>query len=735
MIYVGNNAIDSVCFSDYYKEYDKDFTESVWEVNTTNGWEVEFTKRQAIIKKFKIDTWGIRRNIKTPTNVYDKYVSWVLDVSGLDYVNKNIITFGKSYYPTGGWKGYDDATSFAPGKFPNDTYPSSSCQYVSGLIVQLGGHYNNSDSVKYPSEQMLMHPWDVGNRVRVSDGLQTGTWGDGSYSTVLIGLYGGSQDSTSEDYYKIYDISDHPIILTLTPNLIDPQSQECWKIYYKNQTQEKEKTFENNWVKYKYVTEKTVGNSKYWSLSSENYTNTIKDPPTVSYNFAGEMTMNGETQVTIKPWVTFNYKAKDQSFWIPIKEWFLNNKIVNGLSGDYALASTTPTLFSNSNIAGELTLNLGPNIYALTDFINGTSLEKVNLIFEKVPYFSTLNMFRSASKLTSFTTNKSLPASEMAGVFEWCSSLTTIPANFWKFEFRNRYNQSNFCYTFEGCKNLVEVPMSSNTTDVNSDKNTIRTETINQTFNNCPKLEKFLPILDLEGCHPDNSYLAFAGCTALTHILIKNLNKGDWRFDGTSSKKLGTLTNLDTESVKYLFNNVKDIAHSVVETESQNNSFSNTFWTREDQQYSYNSNKIIPDQLCSVCLSDVNTQIYMYKSQVNNFNKIYFLPQEKVNASDMDSYKLEWTDSDEFKYTTINSNGNSNYGFYIDSSEFKTSSITVFMKKPWDRCSSSVATAKIYIPEVWKTDNRFTQSEIDTCNNRGWHIYIGDSEVTTLTTE
>lgn len=732
MIYKGNTAIDSICFSNYNSIYDKDFTESIWEVNTTNGWEVEFTKTQAIIKKFKIDTWGIRRNIKSPTNVYSIYNQWVLDVQGLAYVNENVVTFGKSYYPLGGWKGYDDATSFAPGKYPNDTYPISSCQYVSGLIIQFGGQYNTSDTIKYPSEQMLMHPWDVGNRVRISDGRQTGTWADSSYSTILIGLYGGSQDSTSDDWYKVYDISDHPIILTLVPNLIDPQSRECWKLYYNNIAWEKEKTLENNWVKYKYVIPKFEG--RQYSLTNSSYIDTFKDPPEISYPFEGECYADPTTKsvTTIKPWVSWNYQAQNDSFWDYVKQYYAEHDIVNPLSSFNADSNDTPGLFANSNIAGELTLNINNEQYqTATDIIRNTGITKITFNFKTGEVISALNVFRGASKLTEIVTNKPFWAKELSGTFEFCESLTTIPADLIRYNYRNMYNQSNLVYTFEGCKNLVTVPMSSYAESVYSDKNTIRTDSIVQAFNNCPKLQTFYPILDLEGCLPNtsNTTLAFAGCTALTHILIKNLNKGDWRFDGTTD--LGTLSNLDTESVKYLLNNVKDIANSATDTETQNNSFSKN-WT-EQNDFSYTYREIYPDSLDILCTLPVDTQIFVYKSEVNNFDKFYFLPAEKVGASDMDNYKISWDNSTNYNVASINSSGNSNYGFYIDSSEFVGSKIIINLLHPWDRCSSTVTSAKIYIPEVWKTDGRFTQSEIDVCNSRGWHIYIGSTELTTLT--
>lgn len=730
MIYLGNNKIDSIYFGDYFKQYAKNFEDPLWEVNTENGWEVEFTQTQAIIKKFKIDTWGIRRTIKQPADIYNLYNTWKVKVSGLQYVNDNIVTFGNAYFPTGGWLGYNDTTAFAPGKFPNETYPN--CYYVSGLIIQAGGHYvNMADTVKYPSEQMLMHPWDVRNRKNVSDGTITGTWYDGSYRTILIGLYGSLENHLGE----IYDISDHPIVIELFPDLIDPQSEECWKVYFNGQIQEKDKTFENNWIKYKYVT--SVGTNPRWSLTSANFISEIKDPPMISNpNFNGEIQIVDNNLKRIKPWTTFNYKAKSESFWTPIKEWFANNDWTNPIAFYTSHSTASPSLFGGSNISGELTLNFNTidskifnaRIVAFPDIIYGTQISKINFNFKQnCEGVSMLNAFRNATKLTEITTNKPFLAVELAGVFEFCQNLQKI-GGYFNYSWRSRYNTSNLCYTYEGCTKLTEVAKSDYAENIDSAQNIIRTDTLVQTFNQCQNLVNFYPILDISGCSPDSTYKAFAGCTSLTHILIKNLNKGDWRFDGTSTKELGNLNNLDTESVTYLLNNVRDIAHLVPDTESQNNSFGHSSWVREDTGASYTMLYIWIPGFNNYCKNPVdNLQIRVSDTAENP--SIYFLPENKIGSSDMENYKVQIVNG----IATLTSNGETNYGFYVPEESFLPDNpIYLSLIKAWDRDGSPVQEAKIWIPEIWKTENRFTQNEIDVCNSRGWHIYIGDNEITTI---
>lgn len=209
----------------------------IWQIN--DGWEIEIINPKRIaIKKFKIDTWGLRQIIPSPHTGYDNLK---LKVEGLEYVHSNIIYhtsgstvpdgFGKAYCGTNGWNVY-----WYPGQF-------TSGNYIQGLGVQFGVFYTANDNERDDSLQMGKYPWDIGNKSVITDGLTTGTWGDGNAKAITIGLYGGVQSATSwhdesNGAYKQYDISDHPIYINLdVPDYtqpIDITSIECWDVYCGN---------------------------------------------------------------------------------------------------------------------------------------------------------------------------------------------------------------------------------------------------------------------------------------------------------------------------------------------------------------------------------------------------------------------------------------------------------------------------------------------------------------------
>lgn len=727
MLYIGDSKIKNIYFDDCKKEFWKDFTDPFWEINTTNGWDVELTSHKAIIKKFKIDTWGLRRTIRNNSfNVVDQFTDWKVNVSGLNYVNKNIVTFGKAYYPNDGYKGYNDATSFAPGKFSNG-------YYVSGLVIQGGGGYNDmQDTITYPSEQMLKHPWDVGNKSVVSDGVIAGTWFDSSYKTILIGLYGSIEGHLGE----VYDVSDNPIEIELVPDSIAPATKECWKYYYNNSVIVKPKTFENCWQKYNLIKYVGSGSQAHWSVcnntnSRQVYIPTISDLELIN----GEKTFENNVWNYTKRWITFNYKAPDPSFWTPIKEWFANNSLTSPAAVSYA-AHVAPTLFQNSNISGELTINLDDavpdnwdsGIMTLTDIIYGTQIEKINLIFHGYSQVrSSLNVFRAARKLKEITTNKPLQAIDLAGALEYCNALEEIPANLFNYSVRNTLDLSNLCYTFEECTKLKSIPKSSYAETVYDEENIIKTQTLVQAFNKCYSLETIYPIIDICACSPEDVYKAFADCDSLTHVFLKNLNKGDWRFDGTSSKQLGNLNKLDRESVKYLLSNVRDIAHLTTDLETQNNSSSSIFWVKPDIDSNVRIFAFANSDFTTYCKYEVNTQIKIQSNSFNSSYEIYFLPESAIGSSYMEDYRLNFVDD----VATIDSHGQANWGFYISPTSFKPHTIGYLsFVTPYDRNASSVTSASIYIPESWK--QYISQDDLDLCNYRGWKIYIGTEELTTI---
>ena len=238
-----------------------------WQIN--DGWEVEILDDKRIaIKKFRIDTWGLRKifnqgnnNDTDPFSLNDA-LNLKVKVTGIDYIHKNVVyqedsqgnkTYGfvKAYAGTGGYNVY-----WYPGQF-------TSGNSIQGLGIQASVGYTANNNEKDDSFQMGKHPWDIGNKECITDGQCVGTWFDGSYKAISIGLYGGYQNAASwHDYsgdaYKVYDISEHPIIIDLnvpdTTIPIDVTSIECWDSYVgSSHVYHKDKTIDNCWKSYNLI--------------------------------------------------------------------------------------------------------------------------------------------------------------------------------------------------------------------------------------------------------------------------------------------------------------------------------------------------------------------------------------------------------------------------------------------------------------------------------------------------
>lgn len=228
---------------------------SVWQVN--DGWEVEIINNKKLaIKKFKIDTWGLRQIV--PTDTRDNYNSLKIKVTGITRVHDEVIChtagsntpdgFTKAYGGTGGYNIY-----WYPGQF-------DSGNSMQGLVIQKSIGYAGNDNQRDDSLQIGKHPWDVGTKSCITDGIAIGTVGDWSYRAISIGIYGGVQSAASwhdesGDAYKQYDISDNPIYLDLnvedTTKEVDVTSVECWDAYAANEKiYHKDKTLVNCWKKY-----------------------------------------------------------------------------------------------------------------------------------------------------------------------------------------------------------------------------------------------------------------------------------------------------------------------------------------------------------------------------------------------------------------------------------------------------------------------------------------------------
>lgn len=254
--------------------------EGEWEIN--DDCEVEIiSPRKIAIKKFKIDNWIIRRKtgpyVNGQATEIEKFGNlFKIKVTGLDYVHNNVICHTEgSDIPDGFTKAYANSSwdnwtiLWWPGQY------NSGNNYAKGLLIQ--GCLNYADNQQYIDGSMHMGraPGAMGSVEYVTDGVYgvRGWWGIGS-NGICIGLFGGVQTATSyldnsNGAYRVYDISEHPIIIDLDVEDVsiplDPSSIECWDMYLgEQQVYKRNRTVENCWLKYGFLT-----NEYYYDSNDE----------------------------------------------------------------------------------------------------------------------------------------------------------------------------------------------------------------------------------------------------------------------------------------------------------------------------------------------------------------------------------------------------------------------------------------------------------------------------------
>ena len=550
---------------------------SEWQIN--DGWEVEIlTPKRLAIKKFKIDTWGVRQIVGwTSPNWKAMYNRMRVKVEGIGYVHQNIIChtpgsdtpdgFTKAYGGSGGYNVY-----WYPGQY-------TSGNSLQGLCVQQGFGYNANQNEREDGFILGKHPWDVGTISCIEDGETQGPSSDGSYATITIGLFGGTQNAPawhdeSTGAYRQYDITDHPIIVDLdavdATKGIDPSSGECWDIYKNGQTvYHKDKTVENCWVKYGMTSKQDATTGEGWKRSiytlqvPEKYTSYGLNLPAVTD--LKEWFPENIDEIQHAKMLRFGCSIKNTEYWDTIKEFFKNNTI-------YSIFCTK--LFANSNLSGELEVNVNSasGYSSMENIISWTTVTKITInATESTNLTSARNVFLGATSLTEIVSNKSFYARDLSGMFEYCRKLQSYPSSLidWSLRFADENMATpatNLGFTFES-SGIQEIPLFDSSSSFDSDSNEIKASYIQQAFNT-QNLKYIRPRLNvmLVNNEAGTRYLAF-NCQSLETAYIYGLNHGDWILDGkgTGNDNHGNLKSLDDVSIQYMIENLNDLVSTYVE--------------------------------------------------------------------------------------------------------------------------------------------------------------------------
>lgn len=375
-----------------------------------------------------------------------------------------------------------------------------------------------------------------------------------------IGLYGGGIETEADGMVTL----NTPITLSqVAAKGIYPDNSCCFDAYYQGDSvyhtaRTLGRTWEN-WGMLSSSYDKLVGSDKTTYVTGISEIGNLLNlkAPVDLIDRIYETGSDGETTSMLKWRVKVNNPSE---FWPQVAACYSARTIP---------CSAVAGLFEDSNCSGEITLNVTQpdNSVAFCMFDEMLWHSDVESIIIKAakPNMTASTGHRAfgcAAKLTSIQSEIPFVPKDVSGMFEQCGALSEYPSNL--INWRAWTDYCNFGW-FADLSGLTKIPSFS--PDRMSD--VIKPSTMQQSFRCCTKLTSVGPVIDMISIEPDTAlaYYTFYECTALSDIRIKNLNHGDWHFDGSStgnaSNVHGTLKSLDQDSINYLIDNLADLTKHV----------------------------------------------------------------------------------------------------------------------------------------------------------------------------
>lgn len=206
------------------------------------------------------------------------------------------------------------------------------------------------------------------------------------------------------------------------------------------------------------------------------------------------------------------------------------------LIGNHSITDMTDMFNDCTSLVNIPELNTANVTIMDTMFLSCSSLTTVPL-FDMSKVTSVDNMFSYCSKLSSIPLFNLSSLDDASFMFTDCTALTTVPP----LDFSNTTIMSG---TFSGCTALTTVP-KLNTSSVND---------MSMLFNKCTALTN---ISELDISMTSDLSSSFGGCTSLKSIKLKGL---------TADLYLDDSPLLDSDSIKYILNNVQNNTNNFVIT-------------------------------------------------------------------------------------------------------------------------------------------------------------------------
>lgn len=560
--------------------YRYDFRE--W-VQNSGAVEADVTENQIVIKRFTPNTWLLHGPAVTGTaeTTICAYCSgFTLKISGLE-ANRSL--FGTEVKMTNNHGAGNDVPYFRglevfPGHSSSNgwywmqensytweaMWDSPTTRNLSGeadnaaFRGNVGGHaryglLGDFDSREvFPSNIYDIATWERGYASTPSGNKNTWYYG--------IGLYGGGIETESDGLVTL----NTPITLSqIATKGIYPDNSCCFDAYYQGDSvYHTARTLERTWGNWGMLSsshDTLSGSDKVTYITGISEIGSLLNlkAPVDLIDRIYETGSDGKTTSMLKWRVKVNNPSE---FWPQVAACYSARTIP---------CEAVMGLFENSNCSGEITLNVTQpdNLVAFCAFdkmLWGSEVESIVIKAAKPNMTASTGhrAFGHAAKLTSIQSEIPFVPRDVSGMFEMCGCLSEYPSNLINWRAWTAY--SNFGW-FADLSGLTKIPSFSS--DRMSDS--VKPTTMQQSFRSCKNLTFIGPVIDMISIEPDTTmaYYTFHECTALSDVRIKNLNHGDWYFDGSSTGNdsviHGTLKSLDQDSINYLIDNLADLTKHV----------------------------------------------------------------------------------------------------------------------------------------------------------------------------
>ena len=774
------NEAEAILFDSYHNPksfYRYDFTE--WVFNSEAGHDVTITNNKITIRKFRpnrwilMSNWGLSPSTDT-SGLCAKTANFYVKLGGMDEKRETIFNSNYQHHSVVGGSGdtygwcrgvcilpfskslpawvetsYPEEGKYR-GELPFSAYVWDHMTYVDNTTVQLGSEvsalrgagwgagYNTYGRVYSYQNTKVTPNWK-------SFPAPYGNW------ELSIGLFTGNTEVVGED--GLIDVSDAPITIEMPmTGGVDMTTQECWDVYCGDMhIYHKDRTVDNALVEYGLAKKGRWDSNGVLRDDNDKYL-LINCESAKGLKYIIPDTIDFEEVLQNRYCYFWNCSPQNMEFWDKVKEYYSNTvldltKIPRELIED-------PTgnrfgVFSASNI-DEITIKLGGTVD--TQFLNipnmfsWSGVKTINLDTTNLHYTNIFNgqmMFRGCGSLQTINHTGTGFAKDCSGMFEGCGSLKTIPNTMldWRIQSAADYNgANNVGYLFDNCGSLETVPMSAGTTEetrCTDPANIIKPSVMQQFISGSPNLTYLGWCIDMSIIVPEprgNSWRTFM-TPKLTDARIKGLNHGDWYFDASAEGR-SNLSSLDATSVKYLIDNLSNLASSPYYTERGYtrkapyilalSSYATQSITQNITHFTGQGNNTLTLSSCKTIPIEINIPTGATVTVTSPAELKIYIPGPVLEYTTDKVLNMEGA-------TLLDTNVLTSGTYYLVQETESQKVLKVestgdwTIKIPdalaWSPAIPNVSSAELHCPETWR--DKITNDMVQSANTKGWTIYMG----------